>query len=641
MFTLTLPDGGQRSFSQKIDGRALAAELAQSLGKKAIALKIDGAMNDLAAILDHDAQVEIITPETKDGLELLRHDAAHVMAEAVQELFPGTQVTIGPVIDNGFFYDFAKEIPFTPDDLEKIEERMHEIVERDEKITREVWPRDQAIQHFREIGEEYKAQIIEAIPADQEITIYRQGAWMDLCRGPHLPSTGRLGHAFKLMRIAGAYWRGSSDNEMLQRIYGTAWATKKQLDDYLTMIEEAVKRDHRVLGPRMELFHLSEEAAGAVFWHPRGWRFVSLLSDYLRARQDQAGYQEINTPDMMQLSLWEKSGHWEKFGANMFTSKTEDDRIHALKPMSCPGHVEVFKYGQRSYRDLPLRFSEFGKVHRYEPSGALHGILRVRHFTQDDAHIFCTPGQIEKECADVTKMILAIYSELGFTDVRIQLSGRPEKSVGSDQIWRQAEDALARITSGAGVAFEFNPGEGAFYGPKLDFTLRDAIGREWQCGTVQLDFTLPQRLGAVYIAPDGSKQTPVMIHRALFGSIERFAGILIEHHEGWLPFWMAPLQAVITPITNEFDAYACEVADLLKQAGLRVQTDLRSEKVNYKVRAHGMARVPLLCAVGGRDLNARTVALRWLKEGTPQTMTLDQAVQELAAKNAIKTPAKF
>ena len=637
MFTLTLPDGGQLELEQKIDGQKLAARLAQSLGKKAIALKIDGALKDLATIVAADAAVEIITPDTQEGLELLRHDAAHVMAEAVQELFPGTQVTIGPVIDNGFFYDFAKDAPFTPDDLELIEQRMHEIVDRDEKVTREVWPRDEAIKHFRAIGEEYKAQIIEALPADEEITVYRQGEWKDLCRGPHLPSIGRLGHAFKLMRIAGAYWRGDSNNEMLQRIYGTAWATKAQLDDYLTMLEEAAKRDHRLLGPRMELFHLSEDAPGAVFWHPRGWRFFSLLSDYLRARQNQAGFQEINTPDMMQRSLWERSGHWDKFGANMFTSQTEDERIHALKPMSCPGHVEVFKYGQRSYRDLPLRFSEFGKVHRYEPSGALHGLLRVRHFTQDDAHIFCTPDQIEEECANVTKMILDIYKDLGFTDIRIQLAGRPAKSVGGEEIWQKAEAALARIAVAVGVKFEFNPGEGAFYGPKLDFTLRDAIGREWQCGTIQLDFNLPGRLGATYIASDGSKQEPVMIHRALFGSMERFAGILIEHHEGWLPFWMAPVQAIITPITNEFDDYAREVKEIFTDAGLRVQADLRSEKVNYKVRAHGMARVPLLCAVGGRDLKARTVALRWLKQGLKQselkTLPLDDAVQSLVKES--------
>ncbi len=645
MFTLTLPDGGQLELEQKIDGQKLAQRLAQSLGKKAIALKIDGALKDLATVIAADAAVEIITPESQDGLELLRHDAAHVMAEAVQELFPGTQVTIGPVIDNGFFYDFAKDTPFTPDDLEQIEQRMHEIVDRDEKIAREVWPRDEATKHFRAIGEEYKAQIIEALPADEEITIYRQGEWKDLCRGPHLPSTGRLGHAFKLTRIAGAYWRGDSNNEMLQRIYGTAWATKAQLDDYLKMLEEAAKRDHRLLGPRMELFHLSEEAPGAVFWHPRGWRFFSLLSDYLRARQNQAGFQEINTPDMMQRSLWERSGHWDKFGANMFTSKTEDDRIHALKPMSCPGHVEVFKYGQRSYRDLPLRFSEFGKVHRYEPSGALHGILRVRHFTQDDAHIFCTPDQIEQECANVTKMILDIYEDLGFTDIRIQLAGRPAKSVGGEEIWQKAEAALARIAAAVGVAFEFNPGEGAFYGPKLDFTLRDAIGREWQCGTIQLDFNLPGRLGATYIAPDGSKQVPVMIHRALFGSMERFAGILIEHHEGWLPFWMAPVQAIITPITNAFDDYAREVKEIFTEAGLRVQTDLRSEKVNYKVRVHGMARVPLLCAVGERDLKARTVALRWLKQGLKQgqleTLPLEDAVQNLVKESQVKNLAKL
>lgn len=637
MFILTLPDGKQREFSKPLTGAELAKEIAPSLAKKALAIKHNDVLCDLAFLLEEDAQVEIITAENVEGLDLLRHDAAHIMAQAVQELFDNVQVTIGPIIENGFYYDFAVEKTFNEDDFGKIEKRMAEIVDRDEKIVREVWQRDEAIKHFREIGEEYKAQIIEDIPAGDKITVYRQGSWKDLCRGPHLPSTGKLGKAFKLMRIAGAYWRGDSNNPMLQRIYGTAWATQKQLDDYLKMLEEAQKRDHRQTGLKMDLFHFSEEAPGSIFWHPKGWQLFRLLTDYLRDRQEKAGYQEINTPDMMHLSLWERSGHWEKFGEHMFVSKTEDDRLHALKPMNCPGHVEVFKHGQRSYKELPLRFSEFGKVHRYEPSGALFGVFRVRHFTQDDAHIFCTNEQVESECTDITKLLLEIYKEFGFEKVVIKFSTRPEKHVGAKEIWDAAELALEKAAKAANVEYEYNPGEGAFYGPKLEFVLRDAIGRDWQCGTIQLDFNLPERLGASYIAADGKKQVPVMIHRALFGSLERFAGILLENYEGWLPFWISPLQIVVSSITNEFDDYAQKIKDAFLQSGLRVECDNRSEKINYKVQFHSQMKVPILCAVGGRDRDAGTVALRWLKGGKLETMKLDEAIDLLQQKNNIKS----
>lgn len=632
MFTITLPDGSTRQYAKPLTGADLAKDIAPSLAKKALAIKYNDEVKDLAMVLDQDARIEVITAECAEGLELLRHDAAHVMAQAVQELFPNTQVTIGPVIENGFYYDFAKEQPFREEDLAKIEKRMLEIVDRNETITREVWDRAEAVKHFREIGELYKAEIIESIPAQDGITVYRQGDWKDLCRGPHLPSTGKLGKAFKLMRVAGAYWRGDSNNPMLQRIYGTAWATQKQLDDYLYMLAEAEKRDHRLIGPRMGLFHFSEEAPGSVIWHPKGWRLFLTLTEYLREKQEAAGYQEINTPDMMHLSLWERSGHWEKFGEHMFVSKTEDDRLHALKPMNCPGHVEVFKWGQRSYKELPLRFSEFGKVHRYEPSGALHGAFRVRHFTQDDAHIFCTHEQIEKECIDITRLLLKIYKDFGFDEVEIKLADRPEKRVGSDEVWDQAEAALETAAQSSGVAYAYNKGEGAFYGPKLEFVLRDCLGRDWQCGTVQLDFNLPARLGASYIAADGSKQVPVMIHRALFGSLERFTGILLEHYEGWLPLWLAPTQVVIASITNEFDDYAREVQQAFAKAGLRTELDLRKEKINYKVQSQVQLKVPVLCAVGGRDRDSGTVALRWLKGGALETLKQDEAIAQLKAK---------
>ena len=629
MPVLTFPDGVSRTYDSPPDGFTVAQSISKSLAKTAVAMRVNGELWDLARTIQDDATIELITRESPEGLDVLRHDAAHVMAEAVQELFPGTQVTIGPVIENGFYYDFARETPFQPQDLETIEARMREIVARDEKISREVWSRERAIAHFSKIGERYKAQIIEDLPQGEEITVYRQGDWLDLCRGPHLPSTRTLGTAFKLLKVAGAYWRGDSRNEMLQRIYGTAWATPKELKAYLTMLEEAEKRDHRRLGRQMGLYHFSQEAPGSAFWHPRGWMVFRLLTEYLRDRQDKAGYEEINTPDMMHLSLWERSGHWEKFGENMFTSQTEDGRQHALKPMNCPGHVEIFNASQKSYRDLPLRFSEFGKVHRYEPSGALHGLLRVRHFTQDDAHIFCAREQIEEECAAVTALILDIYKDFGFEDVRINFADRPALRVGSDEIWSEAEASLEAAARSAGVRFHHSPGEGAFYGPKLEFVLRDAIGRDWQCGTVQLDFNLPGRLGASYVDKHGEKQPPVMIHRALFGSLERFVGILVEHHAGALPFWLAPLQVIVAPITNAWDAYAQTVAQTLKEANVRVETDLRNEKINYKVREHSLAKVPVIAVVGEREATETKVCLRWLGRRDQQTLSLGEAVKVL------------
>ena len=634
MPTLTL-DGFSRAYKDAPDGFTVALSISKSLAKKAVALRVDGEMWDLARTITKDAVVEVITRDTPAGLELLRHDAAHVMAEAVQELFDGTQVTIGPVIKDGFYYDFACKIPFQTQDLEKIEERMREIVARDEKISREVWTRKDAISYFLEIGERYKAQIIEDLSETEEITVYRQGNWLDLCRGPHLPSTGKLGTAFKLLKVAGAYWRGDSRNEMLQRIYGTAWATHKELKNYLQMLEEAEKRDHRRLGRQMGLYHFSQEAPGSAFWHPRGWTVFCLLTDYLRERQAKAGYEEINTPDMMHLSLWERSGHWEKFGENMFTSQTEDGRQHALKPMNCPGHVEIFSASQKSYRDLPLRFSEFGKVHRYEPSGALHGLLRVRHFTQDDAHIFCTREQIEEECAVVTTLILDIYKDFGFRDVRINFADRPRLRVGSDEIWSEAEKSLEAAARSAGVEFSYLAGEGAFYGPKLEFVLRDAIGRDWQCGTVQLDFNLPGRLGASYIDKNGDKKPPVMIHRALFGSLERFLGILVEHHAGALPFWLSPVQVVVAPITNTWDEYAKKVYEAFKSAGVRVETDLRNQKINYKVREHSVAKIPAIGVVGEKEAKEGQVSLRWLRGKDKEILTLEKAVERLRLRSEL------
>jgi len=633
MPSITLPDGSKREFDKPVTGLDVAESIGRKLAKDAVAVRVDGELRDLTREIPGDAAVEIVTRDSGDGLELLRHDAAHIMAEAVKELYPETQVTIGPAIENGFYYDFARETPFTPEDLEKIESRMRDIVARDENIVREVWDRDESVRYFREDGEEYKARIIEDLPEDEVITVYRQGDFLDLCRGPHLPSTSKLGNAFKLTRVSGAYWRGDSRNEMLQRIYGTAWANDKQLRTYLHQLEEAEKRDHRRLGRQMGLFHFQEEAPGAVFWHPRGWALYQRLVDYMRGRQDAAGYREIATPIVMDRSLWESSGHWETFGENMFTTEPEEGRIYALKPMNCPGHVQVFNQGITSYRELPLRLSEFGTVHRYEPSGALHGMLRVRAFTQDDAHIFCTRDQITAESIAVCDLILGIYRDFGFEDVRIKFADRPEVRVGADEVWDQAEAALKTAIETTGLEYTYNPGEGAFYGPKLEFVLRDAIGRDWQCGTLQVDLNLPERLGASFVGEDGNKHTPVMLHRAMFGSLERFIGILIEHYAGALPLWLAPVQAVVTTITSDGDEYACEVAEALRAAGLAAETDLRNEKIGYKVREHSVAKIPVIIAVGKREVEERTVALRRLGSKRQQVLPLAEAVEALAAEN--------
>ncbi len=639
MVKLTLPDNSIREFPNAVTGLALAEDISKSLAKKVVLIDVDGELWDLTRPIEKDATVRLVTRDEPEGVEVIRHDTAHVLAEAVQELFPGTQVTIGPNIENGFFYDFARDEPFSTDDFEKIEKRMAEIVDRDEAITREVWDRNEAIDHFKSIGEAYKAEIISDLPESEEITVYRQGNWKDLCRGPHLPSTGRVGKAFKLTKLAGAYWRGDSNNAQLQRIYGTAWSNEKDLKNHLMMLEEAEKRDHRKLGREMNLFHFQEEGPGSIFWHPHGWRMFQTLIDYMREQQNKAGYQEINTPDVMDKSLWEKSGHWEKFGENMYTSVTPDDRTFCLKPMNCPGHVQVFKHGLRSYRELPLKFAEFGKCHRYEPSGALHGMMRVRHFTQDDAHIFCTDEQITDECVTVTNLILSIYRDFGFEDVRLKFSDRPEKRVGSDEVWDKAEASLRTAIEATGLEYELNEGEGAFYGPKIEFVLRDAIGRDWQCGTVQLDFNLPGRLGSFYIGEDGDKHVPVMIHRALFGSLERFLGILIEHHAGRFPLWLAPLQCVVATITSDADGYGREVVEVLKRHGLNVDSDFRNEKINYKVREHSLAKVPALLVVGQREEEERTVAIRRLGSKEQTILPLEEAAR-LLAEEALPPHAK-
>jgi threonyl-tRNA synthetase len=626
---IQLPDGSDRHYDTPVTGAAIAADISRSLARDAVAIRVNGQQWDLTRELDGDASIEIITRDSDEGLEILRHDAAHVLAEAVKELWPATQVTIGPAIENGFYYDFARDEPFTEEDLAKIEARMKDIVKRDEAVQREVWDRDEAVRFFREQGEDYKAEIIEGIPAGEKITLYRQGDFIDLCRGPHLPSTGRLGQAFRLLRVSGAYWRGDSRNEMLQRVYGTAWASDKQLKEYLHRLEEAEKRDHRRLGRTMDLFHFQEEAPGAVFWHPLGWRLFRRLIDYMRERQIDAGYLEVNTPELMDRSLWEASGHWESFHENMFVTETEDGRNFAIKPMNCPGHVQVFKQGIKSYRDLPCRLSEFGKVHRYEPSGALHGMLRVRAFTQDDAHIFCTPEQITAETVAVCNLILGIYRDFGFDDVRIKFADRPQVRVGDDAVWDQAEAALKKALDVTGLEYTYNPGEGAFYGPKLEFVLRDAIGRDWQCGTHQVDLNLPSRLGATYVAEDGQKRTPVLLHRAIFGSLERFLGILLEHHAGNLPLWLAPLQVKVLTITSDADAYAGEVVQALRAAGLNAEADLRNEKISYKVREHSVAKVPVLMAVGQREIEQRNVALRRLGSGHQKVVALDEAISSL------------
>ncbi len=631
MINITFPDGNFREYEAGVDGFAIALSISKSLSKKAVALKVDGALCDLSKQLDADATIEIVLRDDDEALDLIRHDTAHIMAEAVQELWPGTQVTIGPSIEYGFYYDFDPKEPFSSEDFPKIEKKMREIVQRNDKFVREVWDRDEAIKYFTERGEAYKAELIRDLPGDDEISIYRQGEWLDLCLGPHLPSTGKIGTAFKLTKLAGAYWRGDHNNPMLQRIYGVAFANEKQLKAHLRMLEEAEKRDHRRIGREMDLFHFQEEAPGSVFWHAKGWSLFLQLISYMRRRQIDAGYVEVNSPDMMEKSLWETSGHWEKFGDHMFTTQTPDDKIFCCKPMNCPGHVQIFKHGLKSYRDLPLKIAEFGKVHRYEPSGALHGLMRVRSFTQDDAHVFCTPEQITEECIKINDLMMSIYKEFGFDKVKIKFSDRPEKRVGSDEIWDKSEEALKAVLEAAGVEWELNSGEGAFYGPKLEYVLRDAIGRDWQCGTTQLDFNLPGRLGAFYIGPDGEKHEPVMVHRAMFGSLERFTGILIEQHAGRFPLWLAPTQLVVTTITSSADGYAAKVHEKCRAAGLRSEIDLRNEKINYKVREHSVAKVPVMFVVGQREEEEGTVSVRRLGEKHSKVMSLEEAMKNLLA----------
>ena len=632
--SITLPDGTVRSFDRPTTGAEIARTVGPGLARAALAVKVDGAVRDLDRPIAGDAAVEIVTRESGEALELIRHDAAHVMAEAVQALYPGTQVTIGPAIEDGFYYDFARAEPFSTDDLAAIEAKMREIVAADRPFVRETWERDRAIAHFRAAGEVYKAEIVEGLPADEPVTVYRQGGWLDLCRGPHLPSTGKVGAGFKLLKLAGAYWRGDSRNEMLQRIYGTAWRDERELAAHLHRLEEAERRDHRRLGREMGLFHQQEEAPGAAFWHPRGWTLYRRLVDYMRTRQERGGYVEISTPELMDRALWERSGHWETFREHMFTSETEDGRSFAVKPMNCPGCVQVFKQGTRSYRDLPMRIAEFGKVHRYEPSGALHGLMRVRAFAQDDAHIFCTPAQMESECRVVIDLIMDIYRDFGFEDVRIKFADRPARRIGSDAVWDRLEGALRGALDRAGFPYAVNPGEGAFYGPKIEFVLRDAIGRDWQCGTLQVDLNLPERLDAAYVGEDGARHRPVMLHRALFGSFERFIGILLEHHAGRLPLWLAPVQAVVATIVSDADDYAREAAAAARAAGLRCELDLRNEKIGYKVREHSVAKVPVLLVVGRREAAERAVALRRLGGGGQETLALDIAIDTLRREAA-------
>jgi len=627
---ITLPDGSVRVFDGPVSGLELAADIGPGLAKAALALRIDGEMVDLKKTLDTDVSVAIVTvkEEGDDVLELIRHDAAHVMAEAVKELYPETQVTIGPSITDGFYYDFARAKPFTPDDLEKIEKRMHDIVDRDESIDREEWGRDEAVKFFEDKGEAYKAEIIASIPVDQPIGIYTQGDFQDLCRGPHLPSTKKLGHAFKLMKLAGAYWRGDSNNEMLQRIYGTAWRNEKELKAYLNRLEEAERRDHRKLGKEMDLFHMQEEAVGMVFWHSKGWTLYRTLENYIRNKLEQADYQEVKTPQLVDRKLWEDSGHWEKFRENMYTTESED-RTFALKPMNCPCHVQIFNQGITSYRDLPLRMAEFGSCHRYEPSGALHGIMRVRAFTQDDAHIFCTEDQITSETEVFCALLLDIYKDFGFTDVRVKFSDRPETRAGDDAIWDKAEGSLKEAIEATDLSYTMNPGEGAFYGPKLEFVLTDAIGRDWQCGTLQVDFVLPERLNASYIGEDGAKHRPVMLHRAIFGSMERFIGILIEEYAGRFPLWLAPKQVVVATITDDADDYAQKVLKEVEKRGLRVSLDVRNEKINYKVREHSLAKVPALLVAGRKEAEEGTISVRRLGEKHTKVMSLEDALDAL------------
>ncbi len=633
MPNITLPDGSQRLYDQPVTPATIAADIGPGLAKAALLAVVDDAEWDLTRPIENDARLSLVTAKDEQALALLRHDCAHVMAEAVLELFPETQVTIGPAIENGFYYDFHREKAFSEDDLATIEKRMHEIVDRDEPIIRNVWTRDEAVAFYKKNNEPFKIELVEAIPADQTVTFYQQGDFIDLCRGPHLPSTGKLGHAFKLMKVAGAYWRGDSTRPMLQRIYGTAWVTEKDLAAYLHMLEEAEKRDHRKLGRQLGLFHLQEEAAGSVFWHAKGWVLYREIEAYVRRRLDAAGYSEVKTPQLVDRSLWEASGHWEKFGENMFTAQSEDERTLALKPMNCPCHVQIFRQGIKSYRDLPLRMAEFGSCHRNEPSGALHGIMRVRAFTQDDAHIFCTEDQITAESVKFCSLLQSIYADFGFHDVRVKFSDRPEVRAGDDATWDRAEAALTDATKAAKLDTILNPGEGAFYGPKLEFVLRDAIGRDWQCGTLQVDFVLPDRLDAEYVGEDGNRHRPVMLHRAILGSMERWIGILIEQYAGRMPAWLAPVQIVVASITDQANDYAREVAAAAADLGLRVETDLRNEKISYKVREHSVMKVPFILAVGGREAEAGTVALRRLGSNDQQVINMTEALATLKSES--------
>jgi len=640
MVAVTFPDGASRQFEPGVSGVDIAKSISPSLAKRSVAMTLDGALVDLASPIERDARIEFVTREDPRALELIRHDAAHVLAEAVQELYPGTQVTIGPIIENGFYYDFFRAEPFTLEDLPAIEKKMREIVGRDAKITREVWDRADAKQWFLTKGEIFKGELIDSIKSDEPLSVYRQGQWLDLCRGPHMPSVGKVGTAFKLMKVAGAYWRGDSTKPMLSRIYGTAWTTQEELDAYLHRLEEAERRDHRRLGREMDLFHFQEEGPGAIFWHPKGWALFQNVISYMRRRL-KADYQEVNAPLLLDKSLWETSGHWEWFRENMFVSQpareqTDEDRLYAIKPMNCPGHIQIFKHGLKSYRDLPLRMAEFGVVHRYEPSGALHGLLRVRAFTQDDAHVFCTEAQMAEECLKINELILSTYADFGFDEIIVKLSTRPEKRVGSDEAWDEAEAIMTRVLSeiearsGGRIKTGINPGEGAFYGPKFEYTLRDAIGREWQCGTTQVDFNLPSRFGAYYIGPDSEKKTPVMIHRAIFGSLERFTGILIEHFAGHLPLWLSPLQIVICTITQDADDYAYEVAAAARKLGLVVEVDARNEKITYKVREHSLAKVPVLLVAGKKEAAERTISMRRLGSQAQTQLPLDEALKLLS-----------
>jgi threonyl-tRNA synthetase len=634
MITVTFPDGARREFTPGISGLEIAKGISPSLAKRTVAMSLDGTLSDLSDKIDRDVSIEFVSRDDPRALELIRHDAAHVLAEAVQSLWPGTQVTIGPVIENGFYYDFFRNEPFTPEDFAAIEKKMREIIAKDKPFTKEVWTREQAKNVFREKGENFKIELIDAIPPGEDLKIYKQGDWFDLCRGPHMTSTGKIGGAFKLMKVAGAYWRGDSKNPMLTRIYGTAWPDQKQLEQYLHMLEEAEKRDHRRLGREMNLFHFQEEAPGAVFWHAKGWSLFETLTSYLRRAQMEAGYLEVNTPQLMDSQLWVQTGHMEKYREMLFlTEKREDDeRVFAIKPMNCPGHVQVFKNGLKSYRDLPLKIAEFGKVHRFEPSGALHGLMRVRAFTQDDAHIFVTEEQIAEETLKINNQLLAIYSDFGFDDVKIKFSDRPEQRIGDDAIWDKAEAALKQALEKSGKEWTLNKGEGAFYGPKLEYVLRDAIGRDWQCGTTQVDLNLPGRLGAFYIAPSGEKVTPVMLHRAIFGSLERFIGVLIEHYAGYLPLWLSPVQAMVCTITSDADSYAEELVQAATRVGLRFEADIKNEKINYKVREYSLAKIPVLLVVGKKEAAERTVSIRRLGSPDQTSMPWEDALAMLKAE---------